>query len=582
MAVLQNARTLASLPVARSTGAQILFFGAALVTVAIELWANGLSAQGAAGDLSPIFFHLFTALDYGGANCALLILIAAALVPARFTFRPLLRWIGEHPIKTAVLSTALLCAGALGVYRNHPLSMDEYCVFFQSQIFASGHLAGQFPPSLLDWVVPSGFQNNFLKLSHVTGQVSSSYWPSFALLLTPFTALGIPWACNPVISGLTLLAAHRLALRIFGDVESAGLTVLLTLASPVFFADGISYYSMSAHLLANTVYALLLTRPTPSRSFLAGVVGSVALTLHNPVPHMLFAVPWLAWLATRPDRARSFGALLAGYLPLVLLLGFGWFLFSSQLTYEGTALAGATAPAESLGVAATFFQPPSVTILLARAIGVAKLWVWAVPGLLLLAGIGGWRWRRTPICRLLVASAITTFLGYFIVTFDQGHGWGYRYFHSAWIVLAILGAGALSPAPTPVNEAPPERAAIFADGGSRTFVVACALLTMTLGVGFRALQIHQFVSQAMQEQPSYAGTERRVVIITPRFSIYARDLVQNDPWLRGNVTRMISNGPTRDARMMAQYFPEMHKVYSDPLGTVWSTAQQPASIHESP
>jgi hypothetical protein len=113
-------------------------------------------------------------------------------------------------------------------------------------------------------------------------------------------------------------------------------------------------------------------------------------------------------------------------------------------------------------------------------------------------------------------------------------------------------------------------------------VVACALLTLTLGIGFRALQIRQFVSQMMHQEPSYAGTERRVVIIDPMLSFYGMDLVRNDPWLRGNLTRMISHGRTTDARMMAHYFPEMHKVYADPFGTVWSTAQQPDRTRTAP
>ena len=107
-----------------------------------------------------------------------------------------------------------------------------------------------------------------------------------------------------------------------------GLPMLLTLASPVFFADGISYYAMSAHLLANAVFALLLMEPTPRRAFLAGIVGSVALTLHNPVPHMLFAAPWIIWLlakrrpATRrtPAVCRLFAALRAAGSGMVRFL----------------------------------------------------------------------------------------------------------------------------------------------------------------------------------------------------------------------------------------------------------------------
>jgi hypothetical protein len=562
---------LANLPIARASGARILFFGATLVTVAIALWAKGgVDTRGAAGELTPIFLFLFSTYDYAGALCGLLILIAAALVPARFSFRALLRWIGEHPIKVASLTTAVLCAGAGLVYRNHPLSMDEFSPFFQSEIFASGHLTGQFPTPLLDWLIPPPFQDYFLNVSHANGNVTSSYWPSFALLLTPFTVLGIPWACNPVICGLTLLAAHRLALRIFNDVETAGLTVLLTVASPVFFADGISYYSMSAHLLANTVYALLLSQPTPRRAFMAGLVGSVALTLHNPVPHILFAVPWFLWIARQPDSARRVGALLAGYLPLVLLLGFGWFVFASQLTHEGTGVTTAAATAESYASVGGAFRLPTASLLLARAIAIGKVWVWAVPGLVILACIGGWRWRRHPLCQLLTASALVTLLGYIIIPFDQGHGWGYRYFHSAWLVLAILGAGALAPAAAPE----PGRNIVFADASTRTFVVACALLTLTLGVGLRAVQMRQLISECMSQEPAYSGTERRVIILDPTGSFYGSDLVRNDPWLRGNVIRMITHGAAADAEMMHTQFPELHRVWAGRFGSVWSAAPE--------
>ena len=161
----------------------------------------------------------------------------------------------------AVISAAVLAAGTVIVYHDHPLSMDEYAGYFQSRVFAAGHLSGSFPPPLLDWLIPPGFQDYFLNVSPVSGAVTESYWPGFALLLTPFMWAGVPWLCNPVISALTLLVIHRLALEIFDDREAAGFALMLSAASPVIFANGISYYSMPAHLLANSVFALLLIRP---------------------------------------------------------------------------------------------------------------------------------------------------------------------------------------------------------------------------------------------------------------------------------------------------------------------------------
>ena len=92
---------------------------------------------------------------------------------------------------------------------------------------------------------------------------------------------------------------------------------------------------MPAHLLANTVYALLLIDATPRRALAAGVLGSMSLTLHNPVPHLLFALPWIASMMWRPGERHLIGSLVIGYLPGCLVLGVGWFLFCNALVHGG-------------------------------------------------------------------------------------------------------------------------------------------------------------------------------------------------------------------------------------------------------
>jgi hypothetical protein len=561
-------------PVVRSTGARILFLVGAVVTITILQWTHQMAARGDPHGLTAIFFVLFAYEDYGAAICALLILIVAIFAPIGSPARSMFLRAGEHPLPVATLSFVLLVYGALGVYHNHPVSMDEYAAYFQSRVFAAGHLSGQFPAPVMDWLIPSAFQDFFLNVSHVTGKVASSYWPAYAVIMTPFTLVGMPWACNPVLSALTLLVVHRLALYMFEDTEAAGLALLLTVASPVFFGIGISYYSMPAHLLANSLYALLLVRPTPAKAFAAGVVGSIALSLHNPIPHMLFAIPWLIWIAARRGGIRLLAALCAGYLPLCILLGVGWFEFSNHLRGEGQALIAAKADAANrFEHMLAVFSPPNATVLLSRAIGVAKVWVWAVPGLLVLACYGAVRGRGNITCRLLAASALTTFIGYIFFPQDQGHGWGYRYFHSAWMALPLLATAAVY-RPTGLKDmlrgsvAAP--VSIFADPATKSYVAACILLTLIFGIGFRALQMQGFIANDLNQLPHYQGTERRIVLIDTRSSFYGADLVQNDPWLRGNEIRMFSHGVAEDAKMMAQYYPTWRRVYADRFGEVWS------------
>lgn len=564
------------LPVGRSVTVRTLLIVSALLTAGCVLWLQNLRISGELHGLSPIFFVLLTFYDYGAAMLALGILLLALFVPRVPGVDRLLRALGEHPVAVGAATAVLLSIGARVVYRNQPLSMDEYAALFQSQVFAAGHISGKFPVDLLNFVIPEGFQNFFLNTSRVTGEVSSNYWPSFALLLTPFTLLGMPWACNPVLSGLTIVVLNRLALRLFGGVEAAGLVTLLTFASPVFFANGISYYSMTAHLLANSLFALLVLQPTPRRLLLAGVVGSVALTLHNPVPHILFALPWFVWLARGEKPLMRLATLCAGYLPLSVVLGIGWFLLGGWLSHAGSPAVGVVDSVQ--GVAASFAWP-SATLLYARLAGLAKLLLWASPCLLVLAFAGAWRARGDSRIATFAASAVLTCVGYLFVGADQGHGWGFRYFHSAWLVLPLFATAFLfapmagnRPARMNVGSAPSA-----AEADARTYLIACALLSLFAGVGLRAFQVREFMDNHLGQVPHYKGTEPRVVVMAP-VGFYPYDLVQNDPFLRRPVVYMVDLGEQAVAGAIQRHFPRYHVVYRDDHGEVWSGAPISAPV----
>ena len=555
----------------RSTTVRALLIVGAILTAACVVWIQQLRFNGLTPGLAPIFYALFTYFDYDAAMLALGILLLALFVPRRDGVNRLLGWMGEHPYWIGGGVAVLLPIGTLIIYHNQPLSMDEYAAVFQSKAFASGHLSGQFPTDLINLLVPEGFQNFFLSVSKSTGAVSSKYWPSFALLLTPFTLLGIPWACNGVLSGATVIVMNRLSRRLFQGTEAGGLVTLFTIASPVFFADGISYYSMTAHLLANAVFALLVLQPTKSRLFAAGVVGSIALTLHNPVPHALFALPWFVWLARQERPLEKLLALCAGYLPLSLLLGVGWFWYVEQLARStGSATRGAGGIAEIAAV----FAWPTGAVYLARLIGIAKILLWSTPCLMVLAAAGAWRNRFDSRLLTFTACGLLTLAGYVFVPVDQGHGWGYRYFHSAWLVLPLLAVAFLYPATKeePRSEQPvSERASL---GDVRSYVVACALLSLVAGVALRAWQMDDFLTNQLSQYPHYAGTEPRIVVQSGA-GFYAYDLVQNDPFLRQDVVRMINIGEDATADAIRKHFPTYHPVYADVYGKVWSAAPPP-------
>lgn len=541
----------------------------ATLTVAISaaLWA-GLRMQ-RIGIESPfevtIFQHLVLYQDYYSFLPFVLVLLLALWPPLGRLGLGVASFCGRHPWRVAGCAVLALCAATRWVYFFYPLSMDEYTVLFQSKIFAAGHLTGQFPPELVDWLIPKGIQGKFFKVSLDTGKVASAYWPGFSLLLTPFSALGLPWLLNPLIAGATLLVMHRLGLVLFGRAEAAGFVVLLTLASPAFTINAISYYSMPAHLLANAVYMLLLLAPSPRRAACAGLVGSVALVLHNPVPHLLFALPWVVWLAFQPGRRKLIAWLVAGYLPVCIAIGFGWAMFLDRLSGgPASALGGAKgALLGRLGTIVDWAWEPSLAM---HFDDLAKLWIWAVPGLLTLAGMAAWRMRRERGRWVaMAASALGTYVAYLYIPFDQGHGWGYRYFHSAWAVLPLFATAALY---RTVDERAPDAPA-GAGPSLGAYAAACALLSLTLLTTSQALQVRHFISRHLAQRPSSAHGDVRLVIIDPRRGYYAWDLVQNDPFLRGHVVTLLSLRPEWDRAMVARRFPQYRLLASPPNGSVW-------------
>jgi len=273
--------------------------------------------------MTPIFRYLLMTDDAKTAWLTLGVCFLAAFWKNPVPILRVVDFIGSHVAALAIASVALLGLCAVFIYHNDAFCMDEYAAVFQAKIFAAGRLTAQLPPSVVDWLIPPGFNGAFLVASRTTGVAMEAYWPGFSLILAPFELIGIPWLCNATLSGFAIFLVHRITFEITNDRRAAGWAVLFTVASGAFAAYAMSYYSMQAHLTANLLFVWLLLKPTPYRAFGAGVVGSLALVLHNPFPHTLFAAPWIIAIARSKEQRRFFFALILGYLPLTILMGAG-------------------------------------------------------------------------------------------------------------------------------------------------------------------------------------------------------------------------------------------------------------------
>ncbi len=513
---------------------------------------------------SLIFTYLLRVYDVHG-NFVLMALAGAGFLLRR---RPepvrLVQFAAERPWIVAALLFPLLMLGSLFAYQAYPVSMDEYAALFQAKAFAAGKLSGVFPPDLLDRLIPRIHQGTFLTVSRATGEVSETYLPGFALVLTPFAWLGIPWAVNPAIGALTIPAIHRLALRITASREAAGWAVLLTAASPAFIATSISYYSMAAHLLLNVLYALLLLSPSVLRALAAGLVGSLALVLHQPVPHVVFALAFFAWLLLRPGSFAILLALLIGYLPS-LAVAIGWQHHLAELARSATSAAPAPASSGLLGAIrgrVGALTLPQILAVEARIAGLSKDWTWSAPGVLVLALYGYLAARAQTGAKLLGAALALTFFAYFFFPLDQGHGWGNRYLYSAWFILPLLAASALA------------KAAGKPGDELRGMAAWAIVFSLVLANGFRVVQVESFIGRQLAQVPPLARAaergQREVIFIHPTAGFYTHDMVQNDPFLRGGRVTMVFDREQNVAALMATRFPSYRKTEEGKWGERWT------------
>lgn len=101
------------------------------------------------------------------------------------------------------------------------------------------------------------------------------------------------------------------------------------LGNPAIMLNGIALYSMPAHLLCNTLFIWLLLKPVPWRYLCAGLIGGLALSLHNPF-HLAFILLLLPWLL-RNAGLKQLALLALGYAVSGIPLVFGWILIKAPV-----------------------------------------------------------------------------------------------------------------------------------------------------------------------------------------------------------------------------------------------------------
>ena len=533
--------------------------GLLLLTVALAFAAPLAMLSGRVPGLGEldylIYYRLLFFNDFANALAMLAaLLLALAVRPLRTLIIRLAQWVTLNPATTCVIAFVGLAASARLVYQGFPLAMDEYAPLLQARIFAQGDIAITYPRELLDRIVVPGFQGSFILVNHETGQAVSGYWPGLALLMTPFALFGGEWLVNPLLAAAGLWLIGDLAKHASGVNDARGWAMLAALACPQYTVNAMSYYAMTGLLTLNLLFLWLLLRPGWKAAMLAGLVGSVALVMHNPAPHTLFALPCMAWLLWGAERRARLIPLAIGYLPLTALFLLGWPMLTSSMGLRPieVSIEGAGLVASWMRKIQNTFILPSLEILQVRSYAAWKTMIWAAPGLLIAAFLVK---PKADAHKLLLAAILLAFAFYLFFPYDQGHGWGYRYIHPAWGLLPIA-------------------AALFATSGNtaRQGLIAAAVFAGLLATPMFLRTTHRTIAMSAKQELPLASEGRTIVFVAPQQGVYSFDLIRNYPGDAGRVIRMVSAGPEQDRKLVGGIAPGASTIISDRRGSSWSVA----------
>jgi hypothetical protein len=371
---------------------------------------------------------------------------------------------------------------------------------------------------------------------------------------------------------------------------------------------------MTSHLTLNLLYAFLLLSPTLPRVAAAGAVGGFALILHNPFPHLVFALPWLGWLAARPDRWTRLPLIGLCYAATFLPLEIGWHNIeesvrgdrpvtiapaatggaagrqldaATERTADGTSAPAAEGRLQSLfghawSYLSVFKLPSFFDFLDHRFSSTLRLIAWDAPGLLPLACWAAWRCRRSTPARLCALSGLCTFLGYSIVPASGGHGWGYRYFFSAWSCLPLL-VSALASDPQPGDSEAKSAAQTVADILRAAGLAAVLSLAVCLPV--RLWQIHDFIADHLDQMPplppaAVAARGDVVRFLDPNQGWFRTDLIRNDPFFSRGPYVFVNQGLERDKLVVEKLAESVgmraRMTFSDGRGSTWIVEPAPS------
>ncbi len=502
-----HANATPSSPHAKLTAKLCWIFALMALGVALGLWL-GTTRLGNpdSRDWFNVFYVLFARNEPAGLAIVIAFTGATIIWLARGVPAISLPRLARPALIIGLVATATLAICAIGtdlVCHNYALTADENMADFQAQIFLRGRVTAEVPAQWRDAV--RVIKPTFVDYLPATHSWKATYLPVYAAMRAVFQSADLQTLLNPFLAAVTVLALYGAARNIWPKSKTNALVAMgLLVSSSQFLLMSMTAYSMPAHLALNTIWLWLYSRPDRRRFYLAPFVGVLAIGLHQPIVHALFALPFLLRLVWQ-RRWRPVVIFALVYFAGCAL----WFLWREHYQVQSGG-----------GVGSVFkFLNPRMPMI--QSMNLLLIIAWASLATPLLAFLGAKQFfKEQPIVQDAILSCALTFIFYFFFYLDQAHGWGYRYFYGAlacFVIVAVAGFNRLS--------------ILVGERSARTFVLAGVAMSLFIQLPLRCWQAETFVRPYARTAAVIHAMHEDIVALDTRDAWYSADLIRNDPFL---------------------------------------------------
>ena len=413
-------------------------------------------------------------------------------------------------------------AGHYLILSGYDLSRDEQMASFDAAIFARGELVA---PLAGVWRDHAGALNTMFM--YPTGQSVawvSAYLPLSAALRGLFALAGDAALTGPAMTLLGALALWGCARRIWPDHREAPIVALLLyLGSGQVLFNGMTAYAMPAHLAFNLCWLWFFLRRSAWADMAALAVGFVAVGLHQPIMHPMFAAPILLTVVFDRDWGRA-ALYFVGYAAIGAFWlwwpGFIWSLV------EANPLAPRAHGVDFWARLLLTLEKGDTLRFANMGANLLRFAAWQHLLLLPLLLLGLRAVRRDRLAAALAGGIGLTLVVMTVILPYQGHGFGYRYLHGLIgnaILLAVFGWVALG-----------DRLAPWRPLLMRTTVAGLLVL-----LPVQLWMAHGFYAPFAQASARIDASDADYVVVGESDAPFAADLVINPPFLERRPIRLL-------------------------------------------